>query len=192
MKSLKFISIIFKSNPKESLLSALNDFLKGLIGNYINPIYKDAVLTVFFDADSEVEFEEIIQTLNEDFYVSATLFESGSLYNGIDKEEYLKFICDNKSKLLEINKLYLTESDLIKHKLISNIVAKNILKEYYDDYQMKLVIKTYLDCDMNISKAASKLYMHRNTVMNKIDKFIINTGYDIKKFQNAFVIYHIV
>ena len=56
--------------------------------------------------------------------------------------------------------------------MVSNVVVKNILKEYYDDYQMKNVIKTYLDCNMNISKAASKLFMHRNTVMNKIDKFI--------------------
>lgn len=192
MKSLKFISIIFKSTPKESFINALNDFLKGLIGNYINPVCKDTVITVFFDADCAVEFEEIIQTLNEDFYLSATLFESGTLYSGINKEEYFDYIFENRTKLLEINKLYLCEADLVKHKLISNVVVKNILKEYYDDYQMKNVIKTYLDCNMNISKAASKLFMHRNTVMNKIDKFISNTGYDIKKFQNAFVIYHIV
>ena len=76
--------------------------------------------------------------------------------------------------------------------MISNIIVKNILKEYYEDYQMKEVIKTYLDCNMNISQAANKLYMHRNTVMNKIDKFITNTGYDIKKFKNAFIIYHII
>lgn len=192
MKNLKFISLIFKSAPKDSVINMLSDFLKGLIGNYINPSFNETVLTVFFDADCEVEFEEIIQTLNEDFYMNATLFESGRLYSGIDKEEYSKFICENRSKLLEINKLYLSESDLIKHKVISNIVVKNILKEYYDDYQMKNVIKTYLDCNMNISQAANKLFMHRNTVMNKIDKFILNTGYDIKKFQNAFVIYHII
>ena len=192
MRSLKFISIIFKSNPKESVVNALSDFLKVLIGNYINPICKETVLTVFFDADTMIEFEEIIQTLNEDFYMNATLFESGILYSGINKEEYSEYIFNNRQKLLEINKLYLNESDLVKHKIISNVVVKNILKEYYDDYQMKNVIKTYLDCDMNISKAASKLFMHRNTVMNKIDKFITNTGYDIKKFQNAFVIYHII
>ena len=51
------------------------------------------------------------------------------------------------------------------------------------------VVKKYLDCNMNISQAANSLYMHRNTVMNKIDKFIDVTGYDIKKFRNAFIIY---
>ncbi len=192
MSKEKFVSVIFKSIPKESLILMLCDFFKGLIGNYINPIYNDRVLTVFFDAACEIDFEEIIQSLNEDFYVTATLFESGELYDGIDKNEYSLYIFDNKNKLLETNKLYVSEADLIKHKIISSIVAKNILKEYYDDYQMKNVIKTYLDCNMNISKAANKLYMHRNTVMNKIDKFILNTGYDIKKFKNAFIIYHII
>ena len=188
----KFVSIIFKSTPKDSVINMLSDFLKGLLGNYINPIYKDSVLTVFFDAESEIDFEEIIQSLNEDFYLTAILFESGILYSGTNKNEYLSYITENKNKLLETNKLYIAEADLIKFKIISNIVVKNILKEYYEDYQMKNVIKTYLDCNMNISQAASKLYMHRNTVMNKIDKFILNTGYDIKKFKNAFIIYHII
>ena len=124
--------------------------------------------------------------------MTATLFESGVLYNGINKNEYTKYIIDNKNKLLETNKLYFTEADLVKSKLVSPIVVKNILKEFYDDYQMKEVIKAYLDSNMNISKAANRLYMHRNTVMNKIDKFINNTGYDIKKFKNAFIIYHII
>lgn len=192
MKKEKFISIIFKNSPKELIINLLNDFLRGLIGNYINPVYDDSVLTVFFDAEYEIDFEEIIQGLNEDVYVTATLFESGILYNGIDKNEYVSYIKESKNKLLETNKLFVTEADLVKLRLISPVVIKNILKEYFDDYQMKEVIKTFLDSDMNISKAASKLYMHRNTVMNKIDKFIKNTGYDIKKFKNAFIIYHII
>ena len=84
MKKEKFISIIFKNSPKESMINLLNDFLKGLIGNYINPVFNDSVVTVFFDAEVEIDFEEIIQGLSEDVYVKATLFESGVLYNGID------------------------------------------------------------------------------------------------------------
>lgn len=192
MNKEKFISIIFKLEPKESIILMLSDFLKGLIGNYINPSYNDSVLTVFFEDACQIDFEEIIQSLNEDFYITAILFESGVLYSGISKDEYANFIYKNKNKLVELSRLYITEAELIKHKISSNILVRNILKEYYDDYQMKNVIKTYLDCNMNISQAASKLYMHRNTVMNKIDKFILNTGYDIKKFKNAFIIYHII
>jgi DNA-binding NtrC family response regulator len=192
IKKEKFISIIFKNPQKESVINLLCDFLKGLIGNYIEPSLSNNALTVFIDSDTEVDFEEIINSLNSDFYVFACLFESGELYKGIDKNEYVKYINSISSKLLETTKLYIDEKELVKQRLNSSIVENNILKEYYKDYEMRNVISTYLESNMNVSQAASALYMHRNTVMNKIAKFIDVTGYDIKKFQNAFVIYQIL
>ena len=192
IKKEKFISIIFKNPQKESVINLLCDFLKGLIGNYIEPSLSNNALTVFIDSDTEVDFEEIINSLNSDFYVVACLFESGELYKGIDKNEYVKYINSISSKLLETTKLYIDEKELVKQRLNSSIVENNILKEYYKDYEMRNVISTYLESNMNVSQAASALYMHRNTVMNKIAKFIDVTGYDIKKFQNAFVIYQIL
>ena len=192
IKKEKFISIIFKNPQKESVINLLCDFLKGLIGNYIEPSLSNNALTVFIDFDTEVDFEEIINSLNSDFYVVACLFESGELYKGIDKNEYVKYINSISSKLLETTKLYIDEKELVKQRLNSSIVENNILKEYYKDYEMRNVISTYLESNMNVSQAANALYMHRNTVMNKIAKFIDVTGYDIKKFQNAFVIYQIL
>lgn len=192
MKKEKFISIIFKTNPKESDVLLLIDFLKGLIGNYINPTFKDSVLTVFFDAACEISFKEIIQSLNEDFYITALLFESGELYKEIDKNEYMNHIKESRNLLFEINNLYITEADLIKNKIYKDVIVRNILKDFHNDYEMKKVVKVYLECNMNISKAANELFMHRNTLMYKIDKFVEITGYDIRKFHNAFVIYHII
>jgi hypothetical protein len=192
MKKEKFISIIFKSNPKDSNISVLVDFLKGLIGSYINPLFTDRVLTVFFDADCDVSFMEIIESLNEDFYITSLLFESGELYTNLDKGEYVDFIISNKDLLLETNKLYLNESKLIEHKIYNEIVVKNILKNYYNDFEMKNIIRTYLESNMNISKASNILYMHRNTLMYKIDNFIKVTGFDVKKFKDAYIIYHII
>ena len=192
MRKEKFISIIFKTNLKDSDVIMLMDFLKGLIGNYINPTFTDGVLTVLFNAEIEIDFKEIIQTLNEDFYMTSVLFESGVLYSGVDKNLYMEFIISNKSKILETNKLYLSESDLIKNKIYNEILSLNILKEYYHDFEMKKIVKMFLENNMNISKASAVLYMHRNTLMYKIENFINVTGYDIKKFQDAFVIYHII
>ena len=192
MKKERFISIIFKSKPKESNVVVLVDFLKGLIGNYINPIFEDRMLTVFFDAATDISFEEIIQSLNEDFYITSLLFESGEIYNNIKREEYVKFISENKNTLLETNKLYLKEADLIKYRVYNDVVVKNILKNYFEDFEMKKIVRTFLEYDMNTSKASNALFMHRNTLMYKIDNFISITGYDIKKFQDAFIIYHII
>ena len=190
MKKEKLITIIFKTSIKESVVSMLIDFLKGLIGNYIEPFFKENVLSVLIHSECDIDFQGIIQSLNEDFYVPSTLFESSELF--VEKDEYLAFVYANKKALLETNKLYLVESDLIKLKFISDTLCKNILKGFYEDFEMRKIIKTYLEYNMNISKAADELYMHRNTLMYKIDNFIKITGYDIKKFKHAFIIYHII
>lgn len=188
-KGQKFISIIFKNSPKDSLVDMLVDFLKGLLGNYISYQFEDNFLTVIFNCDAKVDFEEIINGLNNDFYITTSLFESGVLYEKIDLNEYICHIKNQSKKILDSNLIYIDEKTLVKLNLDGEIVRKNIFKSFYDDFEMLEVVKKYLDCNMNITQAANMLYMHRNTVMNKIDKFIAVTGYDIKKFRNAFIIY---
>ena len=185
----KFISIVFKNMPKDSLVDMMVDFLKGLLGNHISYEYEEGFLTVVFDSDSKVDFEEIINGLNNDFYITTALFESGILYEEIDVKEYISHIKSQSKKILESNLIYVDEKALVKLNMEAEVVWKNIFKSFYNDLDMLEVVKKYLDCNMNISQAANMLYMHRNTVMNKIDKFIAITGYDIKKFSNAFIIY---
>lgn len=188
-KSKKFISIIFKNTPKDYLVDMFVDFLKGLLGNYISYQYTDNFLTVIFDCDAKVDFEEIINGLNNDFYITTSLFESGIIYEEISIDEYISHIKSCSKSILDSNLIYVDEKILVKLNLDSEVVERNIFKSFYNDFEMLEVVKKYLDCNMNISQAANSLYMHRNTVMNKIDKFIDVTGYDIKKFRNAFIIY---
>lgn len=43
------------------------------------------------------------------------------------------------------------------------------------------------DCDLNISDAARKLYIHRNTLLYRIEKIKNITGLDIKSFEDALI-----
>jgi hypothetical protein len=188
-KNKKFISIIFKSKPKESEINLLIDFLKGLLGSYIEPSMNENILTVVFEPVEDLSFEEIINGLNNDFYITTSLFESGVIYDSVNVNDYIEYIASISNKILESNNYYVDENLIVKLNLCNDIIEKNIFRSYYKDEEMLEVVRAYLDSNMNISKAANMLYMHRNTVMNKIDKFIAVTGYDIKKFSNAFIIY---
>jgi hypothetical protein len=42
-------------------------------------------------------------------------------------------------------------------------------------------------CHLNISEAARKLYLHRNTLLYRIEKIKNLTGLDIKKFEEAVI-----
>ena len=168
MKKEKFISIIFKSNLKESNVELLIDFLKGLIGNYINPIYQDGMLTVFFDAAYEISFKEIIQSLNEDFYITALLFESGELYKEVDKNEYINFIKECKEQLFKINSLYITEADLIKNKVYKDVITRNILKDYYDGFDFYTIFGTFNKKNKEIFMEKSKVYFTKEITPDTI------------------------
>ncbi|MCM3066772.1 PucR family transcriptional regulator [Priestia flexa] len=60
-----------------------------------------------------------------------------------------------------------------------------ILSLIKDDETLLNTVKCYLECNLNVSLAAKKLYMHRNSLQYRIDKFIDRTDLDIKNFQGA-------
>ena len=46
-------------------------------------------------------------------------------------------------------------------------------------------VNGFLDNDFNASETARKLYIHRNTLMYRIDKLKQSTGLDVRVFDDA-------
>lgn len=63
------------------------------------------------------------------------------------------------------------------------------LHEVTEDKELLKTIRTYLECNLNVSLTSKKLYMHRNSLQYRIEKFIEKTGIDIKNFQGAVTAY---
>ena len=188
--SNKFIILFIKKEIPSSQQTVLLDFFKGLLGNniVIKNIEKDIIIC--FDDDESFDFEEIANSLNSELFTNLILFE-GSNYNDYPLE-YIEEIRSVFSCVEVINSSYLNEKKLflLLSKKENDIMKRNILKQYVDDFEMLHIVKVFLENNQNTSLAATKLYMHRNTLINKIDKFIKITGYDIKNFSDAFIIYH--
>lgn len=63
-------------------------------------------------------------------------------------------------------------------------------ENFYDVYRDKELINTAEElfrCHLNISEASRRLYLHRNTLLYRIEKIRSITGLDIKKFEEAVV-----
>ncbi|MDO6353965.1 helix-turn-helix domain-containing protein [Caloramator sp. CAR-1] len=63
-------------------------------------------------------------------------------------------------------------------------------ENFYDVYRDKELINTAEElfrCHLNISEASRRLYLHRNTLLYRIEKIKAITGLDIKKFEEAVV-----
>lgn len=71
-------------------------------------------------------------------------------------------------------------------------MSKQIFDKFKDkfnsfDNEMIITIEEFINCDLNISDAARKLYIHRNTLIYRLDKINKETGFDIRNFREAAV-----
>ena len=55
------------------------------------------------------------------------------------------------------------------------------------DTDMIQSIDVFFDLNLNLSEAAKKLYVHRNTLIYRLDKIQKYTSYDIRKFNDAVI-----
>lgn len=62
-------------------------------------------------------------------------------------------------------------------------------KEAVFDREVSRTLMTYMQCNLNASQAAKTLYVHRNSLQYRIDKFIERTGLDIRHFPEASAAY---
>lgn len=71
--------------------------------------------------------------------------------------------------------------------------AKNkIFKDFNDgfsklDGEMTKTIEVFFECGLNISDASKELYVHRNTLIYRLDKIQKFTTYDIRNFNEAVI-----
>ncbi|WP_191566128.1 PucR family transcriptional regulator [Metabacillus idriensis] len=72
-----------------------------------------------------------------------------------------------------------------KENLITEHSFSEFLAESLEDGELVLTLNVFFECNLNVSLTAKKLYMHRNSVQYRIEKFIEKTGMDIKHFHEA-------
>ncbi|UXH45870.1 helix-turn-helix domain-containing protein [Rossellomorea vietnamensis] len=66
---------------------------------------------------------------------------------------------------------------------------KKVADFFSEDPEQIHTIRAFLENQSNISQTAKTLFMHRNSVQYRIDKFIERTNIDIKSFQGGILAY---
>ncbi|QOR67382.1 helix-turn-helix domain-containing protein [Cytobacillus suaedae] len=151
--------------------------------------------------DSMIEYsnlEDVIEIFASDFYIDVHLF-IGNVYelssNVQSRFHFEKNGFNTALKYIHKQRVYSLQ-DIIPIFILENmdISSKNdisyILKETFNEEKEQLeTIKVFLESNLNVTLAAKKLYMHRNSLQYRIDKFIEKTGIDIKNFNGAVTAY---
>lgn len=147
-----------------------------------------------YEHEVDISFLDVVLNISSDIYNDLRIYVSYDLDQSEHYNKHLQFVL-SKLKDIPFNRyVYLDDKVLLKAHLhaIDDELKQFILKKYAQDMTMLETIKNYLECNQNMVIAAKKLYVHRNTLIQRIEKFYQVTGFDIRQFQDAYLIYHFV
>ncbi len=185
---MKRYFIYFKQNELED--NGIKELVFSLLGALEPVEYNDCYIYVF-NNNEDLMFEETIKAYMYDLNIKFKCFIS----NDIKEDEILT----HYNMIYNILKYIDKEELFYENTLLDYIIGYKqdvnrsiILKEYSNDLEMIYIIKTFINNDLNILQTSKNLYMHRNTLINKLDKFLNITGYDLRKFKDAYVIYTLI
>jgi len=160
----------------------------------INPYYyeeKDYTIVISDSINSDIH--QVVSAIVEDFGHNLKVFRSNKIYTS-NIEDY-----DILKNLYLKNQIYINDNYINIQKLVQVILEKNIddlqtiksviLRKINNDSKLYEIVNGMFVNDLNVCKTANYVYMHRNTINNKLITIKEETGLDIQKFQDAVMLY---
>ena len=189
-KSDSFRFLVIKSKISREMIE---DFFSGLLNNML--IYRiDNLYLVFYNNKDRVEINNFVDMFNEDAGIKSLFFE-GFLVKNTNLNHFVKFL-DTFFNYFDFHNSYSKVSDLIfmvndkKEELL--VVKEALLDKYLNDNEFSNMLKALFKNNLNVSKAANDLYMHRNTLNNKLNSFEDETTLSIQNFIDAVSLYELL
>ena len=165
-------------------------FLEGIINAYI---YENNNYTIVVSNVMNPDVNQLVNAIIEDFGYKLKVFKSNKiLTEHIDDFKTLK-------KLYFKYQEYINDNFVNIQKLVQTILEKDsndltyirpiILRKINSDPKLYEIVNGMFVNDLNVCKTANYVYMHRNTINNKLITIKEETGLDIQKFQDAVILY---
>lgn len=186
-KSFFIITSIEDATQEENIINLYNNYLY----NSTSIVYKNMIIS-FYQKKEKMYFQEIIDSLSEDLGTRIKIFEGFriSLKNNLD---FLKmFSIIEKYREKDYSYMNITDVILSTNTMNINTIREILLCEELKDYDFITLVREMLKNDLNVSKAANDLYMHRNTLNNKLDTIEFNTSISLRNFKGALSLYELL
>lgn len=199
--NLRFIQFHIKGNGVDQ--TEIESAIKGFFSDEVQIIWEDVFNGIVIEERSQLaltesELTSIADTLESDFYVKVS-FYIGKLYSisshlrshFLQEKEYFEFAKKNLAgtNIITFEKIFpaYVAFNLPNH--IKDKVNNELSTVFSEDPELYTTIKVFLENNLNASLTAKKLYIHRNTLQYRIDKFIDKTGVQLKDFYGAFTVF---
>jgi carbohydrate diacid regulator len=154
---------------------------------------------VVTSAELENMAQKILNTINSETMVKV-MIGLGTVASNIDE---LNAVYKEAQVALEVGKVFEEEKDILNYdslgigRLIYQLPIKLcelFLKEVFKkgdiaslDDETILTINKFFENDLNVSETSRQLFVHRNTLVYRLEKIMKLTGLDLRKFDQAIV-----
>jgi hypothetical protein len=190
MMMTKIKNYIIVTKGKTSNKEFLNEFAQSLFVKFTIEDLETAFVIQYSD-----DVEESI--INEAF--TSYLFDACDNVIVYIGRSFVNYADSDIKTILRLLSYSLTKPLYDKKSLVEEVIdnkdediKKLVLNKYYLDYSMQDLLKTFFINNMNTLKSSKVLYIHRNTLINKIQRFKEDTGFDPKEFRDAYLIYSLI
>ncbi|MGJ7910230.1 PucR family transcriptional regulator [Neobacillus sp. LXY-1] len=147
---------------------------------------------------SDEELVSISETLESDFFIK-TSFYIGKLYyfstelpnQFLQEKDFFQFGIQRivNTPILTYERVFPAYLAAHLPKELKQKISKDMIELFVHDPELFDSIKVFLENNSNASLTAKKLYIHRNTLQYRLDKFVEKTGIDLKDFYGAFTVF---
>ncbi|WZY00822.1 helix-turn-helix domain-containing protein [Bacillus sp. FSL W7-1360] len=200
-----YIPVYFKLTTAPMDLSSFREAVHHIFPHNTAIIWESTTEGLFIYAvqplEDDVDLEALATLLQSDFYTNVALLKGMPLpikdvHDALHFSKQLFSFAHNIHP--EKNVLCAAETAIswLTQTITPTQFAK--VKRYFlpapilTDQELLRAIIVYLNHHMNISKAASALHLHRNSLQYRLNKFMNRTGLDLRRFPHAAITYFLL
>ncbi|MDL4842735.1 PucR family transcriptional regulator [Aquibacillus rhizosphaerae] len=196
----RFVYFSFSDDTVDPL--SFREAIHGLFPNRVPIIWENNHEGIIIEEnqlseDDMISYNEIIDVLMSDFYMKVHLFigpysqnisSARTQYQWVKQSFHTVHYYDSRPVINYIMAVpYLLLEPLGEQSMVH--IIESILQDTIKEEELLQTIQIFLECNSNATLAAKKLYMHRNSLQYRVDKFIEKTGIDVKQFEGALSVY---
>ncbi|RWZ55242.1 hypothetical protein EQV77_11385 [Halobacillus fulvus] len=193
-----FFSIAELPMDRSSFEEALQSLFPQQMPVFFETEYDGFIIEEITSEDQDIlSFDEIIDVLMSDFYTKIRFYISEFSSSVEDAPSIFQWAEHNDQVAQKYNLATVsTYKEVMPYLYIDALspldqkhVKRSMFQEVAEDPDLLHTIKVFLEAGANTSLAAKQLYMHRNSLQYRVDKFTEKTGIDVKRFEMAVTTY---
>lgn len=192
-----------KQNHDEHVLATIQGMFSARTGNFITSLNEETIILV-----KEMHFSDTYESLEQtaltlvDMLNTEVMTSAWTAYGNIANElSELPNAYKEARTALEVGKIFYPGQNTFgyKHLGIGHLIYQlppDICEMFIDDTfkgedlssldeETLNIIKTFFENNLNLSETSRKLYLHRNTLVYRIEKLEKRFGLDIRTFEDA-------